>query len=77
MTHEIWQAYDCPLSGIDFDLHGADLVHKGQSFHCPGCGQDHIAGVDVQVETCIETGGARRFCDLPGTAGDLARIMGL
>lgn len=61
----IWQAYDCPLSGIDFDLDAEHLVHQGQKFYCSACGQEHTAGVDVEVETFVETPAGLQFPDLP------------
>ena len=74
MVDEVWQAYDCPVSGIDFDLHNEHLVHQGQRFHCCGCGGEHVAGVDVRIETCIEMGEERKFCDLPASDDELARM---
>lgn len=38
---DIWQEFDCPLSGIDFDIAGADILTAGDSTYCSGCGQHH------------------------------------
>lgn len=38
-----WQDYDCPNSGMDFDLDGDAMVYDGDSFYCSGCGSHHIA----------------------------------
>lgn len=43
MNVERWQDYDCPLSGIDFDLNDDDMVFEGDRFHCSGCWQEHEA----------------------------------
>jgi hypothetical protein len=42
---DIWQEYDCPISGIDFDL--CPPVYEGDSFHCSGCWGSHIATPDL------------------------------
>lgn len=74
MPREVWQAYDCPLSGVDFDLTGEQMVHQGQRFRCAGCGQEHMAGVHVRVETFEEVDGSTFFPGLPATADDLQRF---
>lgn len=50
---DIWQDYDCPLSGIDVDLHAADIVAIGDTFYCAGCWKNHTAGVDVNLQTYV------------------------
>lgn len=49
----IFQEYDCPVTGIDFDLNEAEIVCAGQSFRCACCEQSHVAGVDVAMQTAI------------------------
>lgn len=61
----VWQAYDCPLSGIDFDLDARHLVHQRQKFYCSACGQEHTAGVDVEVETFVEAADGLQYPSLP------------
>lgn len=79
MQSDVWQAYDCPESGLDFDLHEGSLVFWGQPIDCSGCGKAHIAGTDVEIETCTEEVDAsgnleREFHDLPRTAEALEKI---
>ena len=74
MTREVSQEYDCPHS-TDFDLEGERLVYKGQRFHCSGCGQEHTAGVDVEVSTMVNDGDERSFPDLPETAEALRALV--
>lgn len=50
---EISQEYDCPESGIDFDLHGTDILALGESCYCSGCGKHHTAGKDIDLNTYI------------------------
>lgn len=59
---EVWMSYDCPHS-FDFDLHDERLVYKGQSFDCSGCGGEHVAGVDVQIQVGVDVEVARNECD--------------
>lgn len=56
LAPDIWQDYDCPLSGIDFDIHGTDIVAIGETFYCSGCGKTHTAGVDVNLQTYVSIG---------------------
>jgi hypothetical protein len=74
MTREVSQEYDCPHS-MDFDLEGDSLVYKGQSFYCSGCGQEHTAGLDVQVSTMVEDGEDRTWPDLPESAEALRALV--
>lgn len=48
-----FQEYECPISRIDFDFNDAEIVIYGESFYCSGCGGNHTAGVDVQMQTAI------------------------
>lgn len=74
-SREIWQAYDCPVTGNDSDLHGTELVYSGKSFPCHWCGGNHTAGFGVDVETAIDQDGGRRFIDLPKDAEELQRLI--
>lgn len=74
MTREVFQEYDCP-QGMDFDLDGDRLVYKGQAIQCSGCGQQHIAGVDVTVHTFVDQGDERTYPDTPESAEDLRRLI--
>lgn len=74
MTREVWQDYDCPLSGIDFDLTDGQMVHEGMRFRCPGCGREHMANVDIEVHTYVDDGCVVSYPDLPATAEDLQRL---
>lgn len=49
-----WQEYDCPITGIDFDINEPNLVVRGQVFHCSGCWGTHTAGVDVDINEYTE-----------------------
>lgn len=46
---QIWQEYDCPGCGIDFDLW--DILVVGESCECSGCGGRHQAGPGEVVDT--------------------------
>ena len=50
---EIWQEYDCPESGIDFDIDEPNLVCVGEQFYCCGCGMQHTATIDFPENTYI------------------------
>lgn len=50
---DIFQSYDCPFSGIDFDLAGLDILATGESTYCSGCGQYHTANEAGITETTI------------------------
>lgn len=79
---EVWMSYDCPHS-CDFDLHDDSLVYKGQRFPCSGCGGEHIAGMDVQIEVGVDVLIApreydysqRQFVDLPESADALRALV--
>lgn len=43
-----WQEYDCPVSGIDFDI--CPPIADGECFYCAGCRDWHVAGEDVQLQ---------------------------
>ncbi len=73
MTREVWQDYDCPM-GVDFDLHGEDMVYRGQSIACAGCGGVHRAGVEVKVGTYVDVNGLREYPDLPNTPEELQHL---
>lgn len=50
MTVKRWQDYDCPVTGIDFDLgteSWAPMVYEGDDFHCSGCGGTHVATAEL------------------------------
>jgi len=77
-SHMIFQEYDCPLTGIDRDLHDDEIVFLGESFHCPLCAHEHTAGVDVQMQTVIGPGGDEPFEDfrpLPKDATERAEWL--
>lgn len=62
----VWQEYDCPGSGIDFDLYDGEVLFLGQSCHCSGCGGEHKAGPgEVVNETTINAGEGLRFYGIP------------
>lgn len=79
---EVWMSYDCPHS-FDFDLHDERLVYKGQRFDCSGCGGEHVAGVDVQIQVGVDVEIARneydydqrQFVDLPESAEALRALV--
>lgn len=64
----IWQEYDCPRCGIDFDLNGAEIVSEGEYFHCSGCGGTHVGGKDGPTQTCVSIGGTLDFRGVPPDA---------
>jgi hypothetical protein len=49
----IWQEYDCPESGLDFDIGDADIVAIGEEFYCCGCGKTHTATADFPHNTYV------------------------
>jgi len=53
---EIFQEYDCPFCGVDFDLFGPSIVTGGEKFHCVGCGATLQGGVDGPRQTILPTG---------------------
>jgi hypothetical protein len=67
---EVWQEYDCPDTGLDFDIFPPHLLKRGDVFHCSGCGQDHTAGVDVMVQQCVDRGGDFSFSSIDIVAPD-------
>lgn len=79
---EVWMEYDCP-NGADNDLHDDSLVYKGQRFTCAICGNEHTAGVDVQIGVgvdvliapCEYDYSQRQFVDLPESAEALRKLV--
>ena len=51
---DIWQEFDCPNQGIDFDIAGADILAAGESVYCSGCGQYHTAEEAKITETMFK-----------------------
>lgn len=47
--------YDCPIDGIDYDAEAAHAA-PGMRIQCVGCGHEHTAGVDVDVNVLAEDG---------------------
>lgn len=45
---ERWQEYDCPVTGIDFDLDA--MVCQGDAFDCPGCRGTHVATPELVTQ---------------------------
>jgi hypothetical protein len=50
---DIWQEYDCPKCGIDFDLADREILAVGEKCYCSGCGVYHTAGEDGPKETMV------------------------
>lgn len=50
-------------------------MFKGATIQCSGCGQVHIAGQDVAVETIVDEDGERSYPDLPETADELRKLV--
>ena len=73
---EPFQEYDCPHTGIDFDLSGDRILVAGEVFDCPGCGGQHQAGVDGPRETVFPTGASEEpwftFRALPADSAEKA-----
>lgn len=71
---EIWQDYDCPDSGIDFDIDEADIVSVGDQFYCSGCGKQHTATLDFPSNTYVRLspGGELENRRIPKDAGEKA-----
>ena len=72
---DIWQEYDCPVCGMDFDLAEDQILAVGESCSCSGCGGQHIAGLDGGPnETMIRlvADGAIEFRPLPRDAAEKA-----
>ncbi len=72
---KVWQAYDCPISGIDFDIDAEHLVHQRQRFYCSACGQEHTAGVDVEVETFVDAPDGLEYPALPADPSEIAALL--
>lgn len=68
----IWQEYDCPDSGVDFDIDEAGLVAVGEQFYCPGCGKHHTATIDFPENTYVRLfhGGALECRRTPKDAAE-------
>lgn len=49
-TRSIWQEYDCPACGIDFDLFEDELLAVGEQCYCSGCGGHHKAGPGEPID---------------------------
>lgn len=70
---DIWQEYDCPGSGIDFDLHGSEILAVGEQCYCSGCDRFHTAGSDIQPQTYIRLAdGELDYRDAPKGAEEKA-----
>ena len=73
---QIFQEYDCLVTGIDRDLEGSAIVIQGERFHCPFCGNSHVAGVDVEMQTTVEMDdGSLDFRALPADAKERAEWL--
>ena len=69
---EIWQEYDCPDSGIDFDIDEADIVAVGEQFYCSGCGKRHTATPDFPINTFVRLVAGGKQLEFRGTPKDAA-----
>lgn len=70
---DIWQEYDCPGSGIDFDLHGTEILAIGEQCYCSGCGRNHTAGADIRLQTYVrKADGELDYRDAPKDAEEKA-----
>lgn len=71
---DIWQEYDCPVSGIDHDIESQNILSTGERFFCFDCGGYHTAGEDGPTSTIVrlEKGGDMIFRDLPQNAAEKA-----
>lgn len=71
---DIWQQYDCPKSGIDFDIFDGEILAAGERCYCSGCGGYHTAGKDGPNETIVRLAadGEMIFRDLPKDAAEKA-----
>lgn len=69
---DIWQEYDCPFSGIDFDLTDHEILAVGERCYCSGCGGFHTAGEDGPDETFVRLtpDGDLIYRDLPRDAAE-------
>lgn len=66
---DIWQEYDCPATGLDFDLDGAQILIAGESFNCAGCRGTHTAGIDGPTHTALRfRDGSEEYRGLPESA---------
>jgi hypothetical protein len=74
---EIWQEYDCPDSGIDFDIDEGEIVAVGEQFYCCGCGQKHTATLGFPKNTCVRLlpGGDLEFRRTPRDATEKAEWL--
>lgn len=71
---EIFQEYDCPFCGVDFDLFGQNIVIGGEKFRCIGCGNLLQGGVDGPRETVLPTGDDEApFFEFRGLPADVAQ----
>lgn len=68
----IFQEFDCPRIGIDADLVDDEIVVAGESFRCAVCGDHHIAGLDVQMQTVVFVDNEIEFRPLPRDAAERA-----
>lgn len=69
-TRDVWQAYDCPTCGCDFDLEDDQMVHIGQQFVC-SC-ETVLEATDGLIETFEVNGDIMTFPPNPRTASALA-----
>lgn len=76
---DIWQEYDCPDSGIDFDIAEADIVAVGEQFYCSGCGKHHTATLFFPATTYVRIapGGELEFRKTPKDAAEKAAWLAL
>ena len=71
---DMWQEYDCPACGMDFELDACDILAVGESCYCSGCGGHHTAGQDGPTETMLRlyVNGELSYRGLPRDAAEKA-----
>lgn len=69
-TRGVWQSYDCPMCGCDFDLEDERMVHIGQQFVC-SC-ETVLEATDELIESFETNGDLMTFPPNPRTASALA-----
>lgn len=70
ITRGVWQSYDCPMCGCDFDLEDERMVHIGQQFVC-SC-ETVLEATDELIESFETNGDLMTFPPNPRTASALA-----
>lgn len=72
----LWQEYDCPYTGMDFDLCGEEIVAQGDIVICSCCNRGFIASKEAVANTYVKNlDGTLTIVELPKNAEERQALI--